>query len=332
LVNDDKSKRIFDKYEEKKIEEKKNEKPNNIEDNIEIQDISPKKDQFETLKINLPPVLTREENARKRKRHHSIKNQVTKPTKESTYPIKAAEEKNIKKPMEVYIDVLSIKQHIINLFSCYFNKCQEKESFIPLQMKIIRFIFLIILNMFFNSVFIGEKYFVEKYNYFNEKYNLEQSADKDFKIPTGEKIGYSFGHGFINALKSFIICLIFQFVLGFIFFGTKKKVDYLIERKKDKEKAFDIGEYSTTMSKIKSLFITFFIINFVLLIIFSSYLIGFNMVYKGSESDFLIPTLVTFILLQILPFIISIIISLLWYNGLKKENRTLVNIAKTFLF
>ena len=116
------------------------------------------------------------------------------------------------------------------------------------------------------------------------------------------------------------------------FFGTKKKVDYLIERKTDKEKPFDVGEYNTTMSKIKSLFITFFVINFVLLIIFGSYLIGFNMVYKGSESDFLIPTLVTFILLQILPFIISIIISLLWYNGLKKENRTLVNIAKTFLF
>ena len=56
------------------------------------------------------------------------------------------------------------------------------------------------------------------------------------------------------------------------------------------------------------------------------------MVNKGSESDFLIPTLITFILLQILTFIISIILSLLWYNGLKKENRTLVNIAKTFLF
>ena len=86
------------------------------------------------------------------------------------------------------------------------------------------------------------------------------------------------------------------------------------------------------MSKIKSLFITFFVINFVLLIILGTYLIGFNMVYKGSESDFLIPTLITFILLQILPFIISIIITLLWYNGLKKENKTLVNIAKTFLF
>ena len=333
LVNEDKSKKIFDKYEEKKdMEEKKYEEPKNIVDDIEIQDISPKKEQFETLKINLPPVLSREQNARKRRKHHSIKNQTTKPTKESTYPIKAAEEKNIKKPMEIYIDVLCIKQHIINFFSCYFNKCLEKESFIPLQMKIIRFIFLIILNMFFNSVFIGEKYFVEKYNYFNEKYNLQQSADKDFKISTGEKIGYSFSHGFINALKSFIICLIFQFFLGFIFFGTKKKVDYLIERKKDKEKPFDFGEYNTTMSKIKSLFITFFIINFVLLIILSSYLIGFNMVYKGSESDFLIPTLVTFILLQILPFIISIIITLLWYNGLKKENKTLVNIAKTFLF
>ena len=151
--------------------------------------------------------------------------------------------------------------------------------------------------MFFNSVFIGEKYFLEKYNYFNEKYNLEKSADKEFKISSNEKIGYSFGLGFINALKNFIICLIIQFVLGFIFFGTKKKIDYLIERKNDKEKVFDVKEYNPTMSKTKSLFITFFIINFISLIILSSYLIGFNMIYKSSESDFLIPALVTFILL-----------------------------------
>ena len=60
MVNEDKPKRIFNKYEEKKeVEEKKDNEPN-IVDDIEIQDISQKKEQFETLKINLPPILSRE--------------------------------------------------------------------------------------------------------------------------------------------------------------------------------------------------------------------------------------------------------------------------------
>ena len=83
----------------------------------------------------------------KEKKKHSIKNTQQQP-KDITYPNKKIEEKIIKKPTQIYIEVLFIKQHIINFFSCLFNNKLEFESFIPLQMKIIRFIFLIILNMF----------------------------------------------------------------------------------------------------------------------------------------------------------------------------------------
>ena len=117
---------------------------------LDIHELSPKKEEkIQTLKINLPQVLTREENAkRKKKRIHSIKNI----SKESTYAKKNKEKKTIKKPIQIYLDILCIKQHIINFFSHLFNDCLDAESFIPLPMKIIRFTFLIILNMFFNTI------------------------------------------------------------------------------------------------------------------------------------------------------------------------------------
>ena len=183
--------------------------------------------------------------------------------------------------------------------------------------------------MFFNAILLGQYYFIEKYNFFNEKYNLEKEAKKDLIISDGEKISYAFKHCFKNSFISFIICLIIQLIIGLIFFGTKKKINNLIEIK---EKVTQEKEYKIVISKIKCLFIVFFIINFILLILFSSYLIGFNMIYNKSLSDFLIPSIITFILLQIIPFIISAIITLIMYLGLIKENQKLVNVAKTCLF
>ena len=315
LVSEDKSKKYFSD----KIEEKKE---------LEIHDISPiKEDKPQPLQINLPKVLTREENAkRKKKRVHSIKN--IPQTKESTYP-KKKEEKKIRKPSEIYLDVICIKQHIINFFSCFYNNCLEKESFIPLQMKVIRFIFLIMMNFFFNTIILGEKYFIEKYNYFNKKYNFDKSSEKDLIIPNSEKLNYIFSHSFLNAFLSFIICAFIQLIIGFIFFGTKKKIENVIEIKEEQTQKKD---FNKVMSKIKALFIIFFIINFILIILFSIYITGFNIVYDKSAFDFIIPSLITFILLQILPFIICAIITLLLYLGMKNENKNLVNIAKMLLF
>ena len=323
LVTEDKN--------QKTIEEKKRDDEKQLtsikKKELEIHELSPKKEEkIQTLKINLPQVLTREENAkRKKKRIHSIKNI----SKESTYPKKTVEKKTIKKPIQIYLEILCIKQHIMNFFSHLFNDSLEAESFIPLPMKIIRFIFLIILNMFFNTILLGQNYFIEKYNFFNEKYNLEKEAKKDLIISKGEKISYAFKHTFKNAFISFIICLIIQLIIGLIFFGTKKKINNLIEIK---EKVTQEKEYNIVIAKIKCLFIVFFIINFILLILFSSYLIGFNMIYNKSLSDFLIPSIITFILLQIMPFIISAIITLIMYLGLIKENQKMVNVAKQFLF
>ena len=76
LVIDEKTKKIFDKIEDNKEEEEKEFSNIKSKKDIEIMEISSKKEEIiQTLKINLPQVLTREENARRiKKRKHYIKN------------------------------------------------------------------------------------------------------------------------------------------------------------------------------------------------------------------------------------------------------------------
>ena len=326
LIPEEKTKKIVDKIEENDERQKTNFK---VKKDLEIHQISQKKnDQFQALKINgLPQVLTREENAIRKRKNHSIKN--IQQTRESTYTNKIIEVKHIKHPIRIYLEILCIKQHIINIFSCLYKNFIDAESFIPLQMKIIRFIFLLVINMSFNIILLQENYFIKKYNYFNYKYNLEKSVEENLIISKIEIINYAFKHCFKNSCISLILCLIIQLIIGFSFFRTKKKIDNIIE---NKEKIKQNQELNKEISKIKKLFIIFFIVNFILILFFSIYNIGFNMVYNKSVLDFIIPTIITFIMLQIIPFIISILIAILIYLGLKKDNKKLTNIAKNFLF
>ena len=329
LIPDEKTKKITDKVEERKDNDER--KATNFQDKktIDVPQISPKKeDRFQTLNINkLPQILTREENARRKKKTHSIKN--ARPTDESKYDNKVIEKKPIKSPLKIYLEIICIKQHIINLFPCLYNHILGAESFIPFPMKIIRLIFMIIINMFFNIILIKDNYFIEKYNYFNAKYGIENSGDKNIIISNGSIINYALKNTFSNAFISFILCLIIQLIVGFLFFRTKKKIDNVIEIS---DKTTQKQELNKVMSGIKLLFIIFFVVNFILVLLSSIYNTGFNMIYNKSVSDFIIPTVITFIMLQIFPFIISIIITLLIYYGLKKENKKLINAVKNFLF
>jgi hypothetical protein len=286
-----------------------------IKNNIKIEPLQNNKNN------PLPQIVTREQNARRKVRIHSIKNL------QENVGVKNEEEKIIKKFCEVYCDVICIKQQIINLFSC--SKSLDKQSFIPTPMKIIRLIFLILLNIFINSIFINQNYFTDKYYYFNKKYNISHEVDKDFKISVGDKINYTLNNCLTHILISFLICLFIQLIIGLLFFNSKKKIDELIE---SNNKNIQMDKNNKFLNKIKCLYIAFFIVNFILILFFCLFLIGFNIINKNSEIDFLIPSIITFILLQLVTFFISIIIALIIFLGMKINNNKMINFAKTFLF
>ena len=274
----------------------------------------------------LPQIISREQNARRKVKIHSIKNETTK--ENIINSVKINEKNIIKTPLKIYSDVICIKQHLISLFSFFFNDI-DKISFIPLPMKIIRVIFTLIVNLFLNSILLSSDYFSEKYYYFNNIYYLAYNAEKNFKLSSSDNIIYSLNHCIKNALISFFICLLLQLIIGLLFYDTKKIIDNFIELSKNNQEKND---NNNIIKRIKCKFLFFFIINFIFLIIFCLFLIGFNMINDKSEIDFLVPSIISIILLQIIPFLISIILTLMIYFGLKNGNKKLYNFAKSFLF
>ena len=86
------------------------------------------------------------------------------------------------------------------------------------------------------------------------------------------------------------------------------------------------------MGKIRIKYYIFIILNFILMIIFFIYLTNFYVVYTGGVLDYIGAGILTFIFLQIFPFISSLILALLRYYGLKKNNKKLYKLSQLLSF
>ena len=68
------------------------------------------------------------------------------------------------------------------------------------------------------------------------------------------------------------------------------------------------------------------------MVIFFIYLTNFSAVYTGGILDFIGAGILTFILLQIFPFVSSLLLSLLRFYGLKNTNGALYSMSQIFSF
>ena len=207
---------------------------------------------------------------------------------------------------KIYWSVVSLKQHIINYFSCI-SCCKITKSYIPLPMRIIRSLFIFVLSFIFNILFLNQNYYEKKFNHFNEKYTIIHAENMELKISTGEIISYAFSNTFITAMISFILLIISNFIIGFIFFSIRNEV---------KDNSID-KEDLISKTKIKNNI--FFIINIVLMLIFLLTITAFCGAYGGGFADYFIAGIISLIFLEIFPFLWSLIISLLIYLGNKKK-------------
>ena len=237
-----------------------------------------------------------------------------------------AQSKDFRKFRTLYWNILSLRHSVINLFSCI-KLFQITSSYTPIQIKIIKFIFMIVLNMFVNAIILTQDYFNNKFHYFNNKYNI--LYDELDNISSGEKLRYGISHSFPRVLLSLIICLIIQGLIEYGFFRERKKIYSLFI-------LHGINEINKIvvdlMKKIKIKYYIFIFINFVLMVIFFIYLTNFSAVYTGGILDFIGAGILTFILLQVIPFISSLILSLLRFYGLKNSNDILYSISQILSF
>ena len=225
--------------------------------------------------------------------------------------------------IKLYWQILSLKQPIINIFSFikYFN---ITKSYIPLAIKINKFCFMIILNIFINSMNLSQKYFFKKYEYFYKKYNL---VNNEKKIKLNAKIQYAIKNGFSEAMISFIICLIIYYLIEYILFNMRRNINYILLEKNMKidrlnRKIIELMELAR-----KKIIIYFSISSFIMILSFI-YLINFSFAYPGGIIDCISNSIITFIFLQIFPFIYSLIICLMIYLSISKNNKILYQIGQ----
>ena len=267
-----------------------------------------------------------EKNIRKKERLINLKDNISSIKRsiiESPYNLK---NKDIEKFSfcGFYWYLLGLKQPILNLTS-EIKMFKITESFIPSTIKTIRFIFMIALNFFINALLLSQKYFSNKFNYFDKKYNFRYIDLGD--IPTSERFSYSFGHTAINSLICFLICFVIQSILNYFYFNIRNKINEIIDKNKNDEEMM-IEFLEAIIRKYKFLFM----IDMILMIFFFCYMINYSAVYIGGDLDYISAGILTFIFLQVFPFIICLILASIRYLGLKVSSEKLSKISQIFAY
>ena len=225
---------------------------------------------------------------------------------------------------KIYWHVLSLKQHIINFFS-FIDCCKITESYIPLSIRLIRSLFMIILSLVLNIIFLNQTYYDNKFDYFNKEYIIINSETDDINIPSGKRITYAVKNTFGKAVISFIILLAVQFIFGIVFFSVRKSII-----KAKMKKSHKVVQEIIAKSKKKN--IAFYIIVMVCMILFFFTISGFIGIYGGGVVDYLTAGIISLILLEIFPFIWSLIIALFTYLGMKNNNKCCYKFSGFFMF
>ena len=222
---------------------------------------------------------------------------------------------------QIYWLVVSLKQHIINYFS-FIHCCKITKSFIPLSMRIIKSLFLLVLSFVFNILFLNQTYYENKFNYFNENNKLMSDKSSELVITTGERIEYAISNTFVGAMISFFLLIIVNFLAGFIFFSVRSDVENM--------KSY--SDMENLISKMKTKNNIFFIIIMVLMVVFLLALTAFCGVYGGGFVYYFIGGIISLILLELFPFLWSLIIALLLYIGIKNKNNCCSKVGQFFMF
>ncbi len=223
-----------------------------------------------------------------------------------------------------YFYLLCLRNPIINLF---INSNNNSQNFIPFSVKSIKIIFTGIMMLFFNALLINQNYIYDKYNYFDEKYNFKKLSIND-RISSSEKLKYSIKNSMIKGILAFIIIMIIDIFLNWLF-SIRRRIKNLLDDYYEIEsgKNSNVSRYNRErknfekelleVSDLKCTYIVFTVFFYVFMIIFFIYLVNFCSTYKGVIPDLFLAGLWTFILYFLMPVLSTLIITGIRYLGLK---------------
>ena len=191
---------------------------------------------------------------------------------------------------EYYWYQLKEKQSIINTFFTY-------TPMRPFSIKVIVFIFSISVIFALNCLFITESYISGKYT-------------------TTKNLG--FAYILSNAINRIFYSVISSIIINYCIsclFDAELRVNSLIKREKD----INIlsKELNNVCRKMKINIIIFIICTFLLMAFFWYYLSAFCNCYHATQMDWFIGSLICIFFVQLYPFILCFLSTLLWYFGIK---------------
>ena len=238
-----------------------------------------------------------------------------------------------------YWKFLSVKQHIINFFDVI-PFCNMTLNYIPLTIKLIRSLFLVALSFILSILWLDQKYIQKKWEHFNDKYSLLTSEEKNISIPLSERILYALSHTIVHVIVDLIILIFADFIFGVAFFKIRKEGNEIEELMKEQgENPYDkklknkfLKKLNALRDKAKNKNNIFFAIVFILVVVFFISLCGFGATYPGGVVDCVTSGIFAIILLEIIPFIWSLILALFRYLGYRKKSECMKSFSEFFLY
>ena len=236
-----------------------------------------------------------------------------------------------------YCYLFCLKNPIINLL---INSNSNSQNFIPFSVKIIKIIFTGITILFINSLFINQQYIYNKYIFFDEHFHFKNLFLSD-TINSSEKLKYAINHSIKNAIIAYVIILLIDIFLTWLF-SIRRRVKNLLDEhyEIDSGKA-NISRYNKErrnfekelleVSDLKNIYIWITGFFYVFMIIFFIYLVNFCSIYKGVVDDLFIAGLWTFIIFFFMPVISCIIITSLRYIGLKLKAKFAYDLSRILM-
>ena len=144
-------------------------------------------------------------------------------------------------------------------------------------------------------------------------------------VSTGERISFALSNTFAYALVSFILLLIVNLIIGYLFFSVRNKI---IENIRNN----DISKIDDLVTKTRKNNLIFFIINLVLMVLFLITIAAFVGAYGGGFVDYFVSGIISLIFFELFPFLWSIFIALFIYLGNKKKIKCLSSFGNFFMF
>ena len=236
-----------------------------------------------------------------------------------------------------YFYLFCLRNPIINLF---INSNHNSQNFIPFSVKAIKIIFTGMTILFINALFINQKYIYKKYTYFDEHFNFKNLFLSD-KINSSEKLIYAINHTLVNSLLAYIIIMIIDIFLTWLF-SIRRRVKNLLdeyyeieigranisrynkERKNFEKELLEVSDLKKTYIWITGFFYVFIIIFFI-------YLVNFCSIYKGVVDDLFISGLWTFIIYFFMSVFSSLFITGLRYIGLKLKIKLAYDLSRILM-